>query len=152
LLDLVVEGLGQSNAECPRVREQVRWRAHSAPNPQLCAAKQFVHPKTIRHGRSCASKRTVKFVCRDRTRCKTPDSQRATARNYCTIQGNGPAMTWPTLQFCLCFTRFLKTLGQVQEFICMCHMQNKVYSNVHLQYYVPSCQTRHALSSQGVII
>jgi hypothetical protein len=46
----------------------------------------LVHPKTIRHGRSCASTCAAKVVCEDGTACKTHDSERANTRHCLNIQ------------------------------------------------------------------
>jgi hypothetical protein len=70
--------------------------------------------------------------------------------------GDGPAMIWPwlgsgTLQCCMCFAVLWGSFGQSSNSINMYNMQLSTCFYIHLQYDVPSCQTCHALSSQGVV-
>jgi hypothetical protein len=47
-----------------------------------------LHPNTIRHGTSCASKCIVKAKRGERKPCKTHDSEKVKTRNHCKPQGD----------------------------------------------------------------
>jgi hypothetical protein len=69
--------------------------------PHIPSVELLLHPKTMRHGTSCASKRAVKVARGDRQQCKTHASERVKTRHHCKLQGQrAVARVRHALSFC----------------------------------------------------